>query len=196
MITQTTRINTRSGKYVSCPVCQKLSYRYPSQVKKYNSYCSKKCWYSAMPRRLAEDTKYRESSIQALNKNRLNRNYRDIGFRKKNSDGVRKAYSEGRLKTNFPVMYGENNPAWKGGTTEENTRIRTSARYKEWRKIVLNRDNYTCQICLVRGGVLEVDHIKPFSLYPKLRFNIDNGRTLCTPCHMDTDTYAGKLNRN
>jgi 5-methylcytosine-specific restriction endonuclease McrA len=75
---------------------------------------------------------------------------------------------------------------WHGFITPLNQQIRHSELYKEWRKKVMERDNYICQFCGKHGGWLEADHIKPFSKYPELRFNIDNGRTLCRPCHETT----------
>lgn len=83
--------------------------------------------------------------------------------------------------------------AWFGGLTPINKRIRNSQRYAIWRKKIMDRDNYTCVLCKNRGGNLEVDHIKPFSKFPKLRFSLSNGRTLCTLCHSNTDTYSYKL---
>jgi 5-methylcytosine-specific restriction endonuclease McrA len=64
--------------------------------------------------------------------------------------------------------------------------------YKLWREAVFKRDDYTCQMCDQHGGYLEVDHIKSWSQYPELRLAIDNGRTLCRPCHMMTDTWGGR----
>jgi 5-methylcytosine-specific restriction endonuclease McrA len=40
--------------------------------------------------------------------------------------------------------------------------------------------------------VLQADHIKPFAHHPELRFDVNNGRTLCVPCHRKTDTYGGR----
>lgn len=77
---------------------------------------------------------------------------------------------------------GKNSHFWKGGITSTNKleRIKFS-RY--FRKQVFERDNYTCQMCGVRGVVLQVDHIQEWSEYVELRFSMDNCRTLCSKCH-------------
>lgn len=85
---------------------------------------------------------------------------------------------------------GERSNFWKGGTTPINKLIRSSIEYEEWRTKVFERDLYTCQGCGEIGGYLEADHIKPFALYPELRFEVDNGRTLCKPCHRLTETFG------
>ena len=81
---------------------------------------------------------------------------------------------------------------WKGGITPENLLIRHSPQYKEWRESVFKRDNWTCSICLIKGGKLNADHIKPFAKHPERRFDVDNGRTLCAECHRKTPTYGGR----
>jgi hypothetical protein len=87
---------------------------------------------------------------------------------------------------------GPNNNLWKGGVTPVNQVIRTSVEYKKWRKCVFDRDDYTCQACGERGGKLQADHELPFALYPDLRFEVLNGRTLCVPCHKKTPTYGSR----
>lgn len=91
---------------------------------------------------------------------------------------------------------GEKNHNWKGGTSPINEVIRKSSEYKLWRTAVFERDSYACIWCGVKNGngksvILNADHIKPFALFPELRFAIDNGRTLCIQCHRTTDTWGG-----
>lgn len=87
---------------------------------------------------------------------------------------------------------GSKNPSWKGGITPERKKAYFSSDYKLWRKSVFERDNYTCKICGSVGGELNADHIKPWALYQELRYDINNGRTLCKECHKKTDTYGNK----
>jgi hypothetical protein len=86
---------------------------------------------------------------------------------------------------------GSRNFFWQGGITVINQTIRMSLEYSLWRESVFKRDNFTCVWCGDNTGKnLQADHIKPFAYYPELRFAIDNGRTLCVPCHRKTDTYG------
>jgi len=87
---------------------------------------------------------------------------------------------------------GEKNYNWKDGISRTNSHLRKLSEYKEWRKWVFERDNFTCQICKKRGGKLNADHIRPFATFPELRLELSNGRTLCIPCHIKTDTYGWK----
>jgi len=77
---------------------------------------------------------------------------------------------------------GELNPNWKGGIYKTNRDVRRSPIYKRWQISIYKRDKYRCQLC---GGSnnLNANHIKRFSEYPELRFEISNGITLCFNCH-------------
>ncbi len=97
--------------------------------------------------------------------------------------------NKGSFKKNDIRISGKNSNSWKGGITTENEKIRKSDEYKKWRISVFVRDDYTCIFCKKRGLELNADHIKPFSSYPELRLDINNGRTLCVDCHKKTDTY-------
>jgi predicted restriction endonuclease len=79
---------------------------------------------------------------------------------------------------------GANNARWKGGLTNERNILEGSSAYKEWRKAVFERDDYTCHLCLKRGGTLHAHHVLGFSKHPELRLIVSNGLTLCKPCHL------------
>lgn len=68
------------------------------------------------------------------------------------------------------------------GITSQNKIDRTLFQ-KNFQPLVFKRDNFTCQVCQQYGGNLQVDHIKGWSKYPELRFDLDNCRTLCMACH-------------
>lgn len=88
---------------------------------------------------------------------------------------------------------GNKNPNWKGGVSEEHLRIRRSGAHKQWKIDVLIRAGYRCEECGVHQystcdccGTrvsLHVHHIKSFTEYPDLRFDVDNGQALCPKCH-------------
>jgi 5-methylcytosine-specific restriction endonuclease McrA len=103
----------------------------------------------------------------------------------------RKASFESRAKRSA-AWKGCRNPNWQGGKTTANQQIRGSLEYRRWREAVFLRDDFTCQLCLIRGGRLEADHIKPFSKFPEVRLDVDNGRTLCVECHKKTPSYLNR----
>lgn len=70
---------------------------------------------------------------------------------------------------------------WNKGKGDQNRR--DNFLYQAWRLAVYKRDNYTCQICLVKPSVIHADHIEAWSKNEVLRYEVTNGRTLCRPCH-------------
>lgn len=118
--------------------------------------------------------------------------------------GMKKPWSKGWVKGNIPWNTGIKMPfpAWNKGltlsleyrkklslahmstrTTTENKLARNSVDNLNWRKAVYERDDYTCLICKKKGGRLTPHHVLAFARYKEYRFDIDNGRTLCSDCH-------------
>ena len=89
-----------------------------------------------------------------------------------------------------PHFKGEKHWNWKGGINLINERLRKSKEYKEWRNLVYSRDKYTCQTCRLhrREENIVAHHIYSWSDFPKLRFDVYNGLTLCRSCHYKIHT--------
>jgi hypothetical protein len=91
---------------------------------------------------------------------------------------------------------GDKNPAWKGGITSENQKIKNSNIYRNWRKSVYQRDHYTCLKCKRIAGILRAHHKYNFADFPDLRFDVSNGATLCKGCHDEFHVLFGKIDNN
>lgn len=126
------------------------------------------------------------------------------------TDDWKNKISQSRLKSG--ISRGSNNPNWQGGKTKLQLAIRNLTLYKQWRKDIYARDNYSCISCGVigNGKNLQADHILPLSII-LIRGNIksisqaevckeiwdtSNGRTLCVDCHKKTDSYGWKATNN
>lgn len=83
---------------------------------------------------------------------------------------------------------GAANPNWKGGISPDPERNRYRA--KMWSKQVKERDSFTCREC-GSGDSLHSHHIKRWRDYPELRYDLDNGITLCIDCH--EKAHGGKF---
>jgi len=84
---------------------------------------------------------------------------------------------------------GENNPYYKKDRTllkrfNDDSKDRRSSAYVTWRNEVYKRDNWKCKInnkdC---NGRLEAHHILEYAEHPELRYEINNGITLCQAHH-------------
>lgn len=137
------------------------------------------------------------STREKLRKSRLNKPWSEKQ-KEAQSKVIRKGkpiHTEETRRAISLANKGEKSCQWKGGVTPINEQIRKSLDYKFWREAVFKRDDFTCQFCDIRGGILQADHIKPFCNFPDLRFNINNGRTLCKECHKKTETYGIKATK-
>lgn len=73
---------------------------------------------------------------------------------------------------------GENHYGWEGGQHE-----RVNPDYLKWRGAVIERDGGFCRLCHSTDK-LEVHHIKRFATHPDVRWDVENGLTLCHDCHV------------
>ena len=91
-----------------------------------------------------------------------------------------------KYRKTFPK--GNLHPNWKGGISPARQKEYGNPQYLAFVSGVLTRDNYTCQDCGVKNGngynvKLEAHHKISYAERLDLRYDIDNGITLCFYCH-------------
>jgi len=91
-------------------------------------------------------------------------------------------------KTRINILIGDKHPNWRGGYSKKRQARYNEPEYKEFVGNVLKRDNYTCQLCGARNGngkkiFFQVHHKIHYWENPNLKYDIDNGITLCRDCH-------------
>ncbi len=92
---------------------------------------------------------------------------------------------------------GENSIHWKNDLTQEfRENGRATNEDYEWKRIVKERDNFTCQCCNRRGVEIHAHHINNYADFPEHRYEISNGITLCKECHIQFHKNYGKKMNN
>jgi len=87
-------------------------------------------------------------------------------------------------------MFGRRGPAHHGyinGGSPERAKLFSRFEGKSFRAAVHERDGFKCRRCSASPTgkwALPVHHVKPWARHPELRYDVDNGVTLCTPCHL------------
>lgn len=64
------------------------------------------------------------------------------------------------------------------------TKDRNTWRYKEWRRMVFERDDHKCIVCESEEKI-KAHHKNSYIKYKNDRFRVGNGATLCEKCHME-----------
>lgn len=90
------------------------------------------------------------------------------------------------------LLTGENNPNWNPDLTDiDRQSLRTTDEYRQLISFVLERDDYTCQVCGVRGTEMNVHHLYSFAAYPEYRLDPELCLTMCESEHMEFHSWMG-----
>ena len=73
----------------------------------------------------------------------------------------------------------------------EHLRRKDIYKLKKWSHRIKKLDNYKCKLCNTSKHLI-VHHLYPKSIFPKKKFNLNNGITLCDHCHSDTHGWNRK----
>ena len=97
------------------------------------------------------------------------------------------------------VFDGPKHPNWNPTLSQEernkrNLDRRSTPKDFTWKREVLKRDNYQCQVFLVHNNTLKVHHLNGHAEFPEQRFDVSNGITLCKEHHVKYHSFSGVKN--
>lgn len=89
-----------------------------------------------------------------------------------------------QLRKNADYVGKERFWSWKGERTEMDLK-RGNPKHLKWSRAVRQRDNFKCQDCGLKGIRLHAHHLVSLKecINTKLEYDVDNGITVCVPCH-------------
>ena len=165
-----------------CEYCGEEIYKTPYEIKtKKHLFCSREC----------KDKWYKENSV-GENHPLYSRIYYNCEWCGKETNTNKYEYD--KVKNHFccqmcadkfhrEQMKGKYNPNITQEERELSKQRLLKPEYKEWRKQVLKRDNYTCQLTGQVGGSLEVHHLDCYADFKDKRTDVNNGITLSKEVH-------------
>jgi len=117
---------------------------------------------------------YYTPELRKIRSEALKKQWKDKEFSKRVSKGVSISNHKRKGETRNTNIFGINNPNYIDGRTKK---------WKQTRKKIFERDNYTCQICNKRGNIyLNCHHIIHHKLCDNI-YDLKNLITLCKDCH-------------
>lgn len=161
---------------LKCDLCGELFYR---SIERYTATKGK-----ILDMDVCEDCSYKKSRMACLHKYGVENIFEDSEYIKsKNMEKNGGKFHTQTEEFKSKYLYGENNASWIDGRSLNEDK-RPTPKEKVWRNAVYHRDSYTCKICGdSNGGNLNAHHILPYNNHKEVRFDVDNGITMCVDCH-------------
>ncbi len=167
-------------KIYKCTNCKK---EYLNYLSKKSKYCSRDCFWKA---KVFVHNKPHTEESKEKNRENIHPNTVETQFKKGHNNWNHPRAIKSRFKKGLKPWN------WVGGKRSPSQIIKDDAKYPKWRERVFKRDKYTCQFCNKKGGYLEAHHVISKVLIPRLAFTVNNGITLCKPCHIKTPNYGAR----
>ena len=174
--------NTKQKQSI-CLMCG-IEFSFLSSLSK-GYYCSHKCYSSSrIGKKLSKG--HKEKISEAL-KGKKRQPFSEKWKKNISLGGLGKIISKEARINMSKCKRGNKTHLWKGGISRLKIyKHYKNVYYKLWREKVFKRDNWTCHWRGKRHTELHPHHFKSYTYFPKLRYDVSNGITLCVPCHRQT----------